>query len=67
MLRIAVDSEKCCGAGTCVLIAPEVFDQTDDEGLAFVVCGEPDPEQADSVHEAALACPRGAITVTEED
>ncbi|UBU10220.1 ferredoxin [Nonomuraea gerenzanensis] len=29
------DSE-CCGAGDCVLLAPEVFDRRDDDGIVLL-------------------------------
>ena len=32
-MKITVDEEKCCAAGQCVLIAPEVFDQRDEDGI----------------------------------
>ncbi|NEW70776.1 hypothetical protein G4H13_10220 [Streptomyces rapamycinicus] len=28
-MKVHVDEAKCCGAGQCVLVAPEVFDQRD--------------------------------------
>ncbi len=31
-MRVSVEPEKCCGAGQCVLLAPKVFDQLDEQG-----------------------------------
>lgn len=64
MVSISVDTDRCVGAGQCVLSAPEVFDQ-DDNGIVMVLAepaGEPERE---AVRQAALVCPSQAITVTE--
>lgn len=42
-MKITVDEEKCCGAGQCVLIAPEVFDQRDEDGIVVLLDAEPGP------------------------
>jgi ferredoxin len=36
-LHVVVDQVKCCGAGQCVLIVPEVFDQNDDDGIVVLL------------------------------
>ncbi|GAA2895764.1 hypothetical protein GCM10010517_60610 [Streptosporangium fragile] len=33
-MEITVDQDKRCGVGQCVLLASEVFDQGEDDGLA---------------------------------
>jgi len=63
-MKVTVDEDKCCGAGQCVLIAPEVFDQRDEDGVVQLLAPEPAAEQHDAVHEAAAVCPAGAIEVT---
>lgn len=35
-MKISVDTEKCCGAGQCVLVAPEIFDQ-DEDGIVILL------------------------------
>lgn len=64
-MLVGVDEKLCTGAGTCALIAPDVFDQADDTGLVILRSPEPPPESWESVREAAVACPRGAILLTE--
>jgi ferredoxin len=59
-MLIAADKERCIGAGQCLAIAPDVFDQ-DDDGIVEVVAGEPDPDLEDSARRAARACPVRAI------
>ncbi|MFJ8000820.1 ferredoxin [Streptomyces sp. NPDC096310] len=66
-MRVTVDEDRCCGAGTCVLLEPAVFDQRDDDGV--VVLREPRPaaELWPTVREAATVCPAGAIALTGSD
>ncbi|WP_420036881.1 ferredoxin [Streptomyces sp. cg28] len=65
-MKITVDEGKCCGAGQCVLIAPEVFDQRDDDGIVILLDAEPPTEQHASVDEAASVCPAAAIELRED-
>ncbi|OLF12739.1 ferredoxin [Actinophytocola xinjiangensis] len=62
-MNVTTDRGKCCGAGNCVLVAPAVFDQDDNDGTVLVVTPAPAPEHHDAVREAAEMCPAGAITV----
>ncbi|MFI1728991.1 ferredoxin [Streptomyces acidicola] len=62
-MKVSVDEAKCCGAGQCVLLAPEVFDQRDDDGIVVLLTPEPTPDQQSDVREAAAVCPASAITL----
>jgi ferredoxin len=64
-MRVSADQRLCCGSGNCVLIAPEVFGQTEDEGIVVVLRPEPAPGLQPSILEAARVCPTRAITLTE--
>ncbi|MBQ1023719.1 ferredoxin [Micromonospora sp. C95] len=64
-MKIEVDQEKCCGAGQCALIAPEVFAQRDDRIVVLLV-PVPDESLHDPVRDAAEACPMSAITLLED-
>ena len=64
-LRVSVDREVCCGSGNCVRIAPEVFDQSDDDGLVMLREPEPGAEHESAVYEAVDTCPSAAISATE--
>lgn len=64
-MKITVDESKCCGAGTCVLVSPEVFDQRDDDGIVVLLDPTPAADLHDKVREAANVCPASAITVSE--
>lgn len=65
-MKITVDQEKCCGAGQCVLIAPEVFDQRDEDGIVVLLDAAPPAALHDDVRESAEVCPTTAIRVAEE-
>jgi ferredoxin len=64
-MKVTVDEDRCCGAGQCVLIAPEVFDQRDDDGIVILLEAEPVAERHAAVRESAAVCPASAIEVTE--
>lgn len=61
-MRVEVDREKCCGAGHCVLLAPDVFDQRDD-GVVVLLDARPNPPLHAAVTEAAQVCPTAAIAI----
>jgi ferredoxin len=65
-VKITVDEVKCCDAGQCVLIAPEVFDQREEDGLVVLLDAEPGAGQHAAVREAASVCPAAAILLGEE-
>jgi ferredoxin len=65
-VKITVDEDTCCGAGTCVLLAPDVFDQRDEDGIVILKQDEPAEALHGIVREAASVCPGAAIFVTED-
>ncbi|MFE6820943.1 ferredoxin [Streptomyces sp. NPDC057690] len=65
-MKITVNEDKCCGAGQCVLLAPEVFDQRDDDGIVVLLVAEPTADQHAAVREAAAVCPAAAIELSED-
>ncbi len=64
-MRVTVDTDKCCGSGQCVLTAPEVFDQRDEDGIVVLLQAEPPTELHDQVRRAAAFCPASAIEVVD--
>jgi ferredoxin len=64
-MHVQVNVPKCVASGQCVLIAPEVFDQRDDDGMVILLDEDPAPEHQAGVREAALVCPAAAIRLTE--
>lgn len=63
-MRVIVDAKKCCGAGQCVQLAPQVFDQGDDGTVILLDAAPPEALHA-VVREAACVCPGSAIRVDE--
>ncbi|MFI7643084.1 ferredoxin [Nonomuraea sp. NPDC049400] len=63
-MNVAVDQERCVGAGQCVIAAPEVFDQRED-GIVLLLEPSPGPDLRQAADEAAMLCPAAAIHVTE--
>lgn len=64
-MKIEIDQDTCVSAGQCVLSAPEVFDQRDDDGAVALLDATPPEAQHKAVHEAAQLCPTLAITLRE--
>lgn len=62
-MRIVADTEKCVGAGTCVVIAPDIFDQNDD-GIVKVLDDSPGEDRIAAVQEAVDFCPAQAILLS---
>ncbi|KFU77653.1 Ferredoxin [Amycolatopsis lurida] len=59
-MKLEVDRERCVGAGMCVLTAPAVFEQDEEDGRVRLL----DPEPAD-IGDAVQSCPAAAITAKE--
>ncbi|MBL1075987.1 ferredoxin [Nocardia sp. 2] len=59
--RLVVDRERCIGAGMCALLAPDVFDQDEDDGQVLLLDPTAPADRSD-LREAVAACPSGAIT-----
>lgn len=64
-MEILIDQRKCVGSGQCVLAAPDVFDQRDEDGIAVLLQDNPAEELHDEVREAAQICPAVAIALVE--
>ncbi|MET9295007.1 ferredoxin [Streptomyces sp. NPDC003077] len=64
-MRIEIDQDLCCSAGACVLEAPDVFDQDDEDGTVVLLDATPDEGQRDAVEQARVRCPVRAIAVHE--
>ncbi|MFC1402700.1 MULTISPECIES: ferredoxin [Streptacidiphilus] len=60
---LAVDPERCIGSGRCVLSAPAVFDQGDEDGLVRLLDPAPPDALRAGARNAAALCPSGAILV----
>jgi ferredoxin len=62
---VEADRDRCIGAGQCVLAAPGVFDQSEDDGLVVVLEVSPAGGQGAAAREAAACCPASVITLRD--
>lgn len=65
MMKIIVEQDKCASSGNCVMYAPEVFDQRDEDGVVVVLDEQPPDEQTDNARKAEASCPARAIHIEE--
>lgn len=63
--RVELDEPKCVASGQCVMVAPEVFDQRDEDGVAVVLDETPAAGLLDDVREAVAVCPAAALRLVE--
>ncbi|GAA0644065.1 ferredoxin [Streptomyces malaysiensis subsp. malaysiensis] len=64
-MRVEVDVPKCVASGQCVMIAPDVFDQREEDGIVVLLDERPASELHADVRESAVVCPAAAIRVVE--
>jgi ferredoxin len=62
-MEITTDEDRCVGAGQCVLVAPDYFDQRDSDGVVVVLRDTVDENDERQVEEAANLCPGMAISL----
>jgi ferredoxin len=63
-MRIVADTDRCVGAGQCVLTDPEVFDQSEDDGTVVVLVDH--PAELDKAREAVHVCPSQALSLADD-
>jgi ferredoxin len=66
-MRIKIDRSKCVGGGNCVLSAPTVFTQDNEDGLVVVLDENPPADQGEAVQLAIELCPAKVIWLDAED
>lgn len=64
-MKIEADREICCSSGMCVLTAPDLFDQDEEDGRVMVLAQPEGAAQEDLARQAAQLCPSRAISVQE--
>jgi ferredoxin len=65
-MRLIADTERCVGAGQCVLTEPELFDQSDHDGTVILLHDTPEGPQLEKAREAVGICPAQALMLSEE-
>ena len=62
-MKVRIVADACVGAGQCVVAAPEVFDQRDEDGIVILLLENPPAHLEAASKHAALLCPAMAIEV----
>lgn len=62
--KVEVIRDKCISAGSCVAIAPGVF-ELDEEGIAVILSQDGNDDQTKLL--AAQSCPTAAVIVTDTE
>jgi len=64
-MRVNVDEDACVSSGECVVAAPAVFDQRDEDAIVVLLDNEPPPELHEATRNASWRCPVLAIRLSE--
>jgi ferredoxin len=64
-MRVVVDPELCQGHARCHLVAPELFQLSDEDGHAIVAADPVPAELEDRARRAVVGCPEQAIALAE--
>ncbi|GAB3843465.1 ferredoxin [Dactylosporangium cerinum] len=64
-MNVVIDQDKCVGAGQCVLLAPDVFDQRDEDGIVVLLQENPPEQLHEDIRQAARVCPALAIQLDD--
>ncbi|ODU04271.1 MAG: hypothetical protein ABS81_11015 [Pseudonocardia sp. SCN 72-86] len=62
-VRVEIVDGRCMGAGNCVDVAPEYFDQNDDDGTVVALRDVVDGADESLVRDAADVCPVAALVL----
>ena len=60
-MKVTADRTGCTGSGNCVRLAPEWFDQDEDEGLVILISDSPPAELIELMRDVVDACPTRAL------
>jgi ferredoxin len=62
--KIVVDRDLCEANGSCVQVAPQVFEIGDDDQM-HVRVAQPSAAEIECVRDAVRRCPKGALTLEQ--
>ncbi len=65
-MRIEIFTEKCIGVGQCVIAAPDLFEQNEDDGIVYLIRPDAPETRRDAAIAAARLCPTLAIVVHDD-
>jgi ferredoxin len=60
-MKVTVDDSLCIGAGNCVMTAPSVFDQDEDQAVVVLLDAAPPESERPAVELAVERCPAAVI------
>lgn len=62
-MKVEVEQSSCVASGQCVMTAPAVFDQSEEDGKVVVLDPAPASPEHGRVRQAAAMCPGSAISL----
>lgn len=62
-MKVILDQGRCVASGQCVTSAAKVFDQRDEDGIAFLLTDDVTGEEIEAVRDAVAVCPALAIAL----
>lgn len=65
-MKVSVDRASCASSGNCVMAAPDVFDQSEEDGTVVLLNPEPAGDLNADVRNAVEGCPARAIALAED-
>src|SRR5690625_2964302 len=65
VMKIKITAGRCISSGNCTMQAPDLFDQSDEDGSVILRQSTPPPDLHDAARRAAAACPALAIQIEE--
>ncbi|MFE6775204.1 ferredoxin [Streptomyces sp. NPDC057702] len=66
-MKVRIDEDACVASGMCAYLAPEVFDQREEDGVVVVLHEVPGEGQHEAVWDAVRNCPAQVISVEDAD
>lgn len=64
-MHVSVDKNVCQGHGVCLMMAENLFDIDDEDGLAYVMKQPENDAERDLARQAQGNCPERAISITD--
>jgi ferredoxin len=64
-MKIHINNDRCAGAGQCALNAPELFDQSEQDGTVVLLNEHPPSSLYEVARLAADLCPNTVIHLTD--
>ena len=67
VIKIYVDPHECIGAGQCVRLVPEVFDQREEDGIVVLLTAEAPDHLEPRLKKAVQLCPAQVIRIETKE